>query len=150
MHDDEPTLYHRHLILCRTIWYTGDLDDGFSLGRLIVHIRPRDGVFPFRSAIRLFLFAQLFGDPGEYTVRIHIRRVTLDEETGEEEVLETDAPAYGPWTIALYGEEYVEGFAFPLNRLPFREPGLYELQLTVDEIDGWYAAERVDVREGPS
>lgn len=138
--DDPPEVFHRHLILCRTVWFTGDLDDGFSLGRLVVHLRPRGGEFPFRCDTRLFLFAQLFGTPGEYTVRARLVRVIVDDDEP------TDGHDYGPWTIALYGEEFVESFAFPLEWVPFPEPGVYEFQLSVDEVEGWYAAEQVEVR----
>lgn len=142
--DDPPEVFCRHLILCRTIWFTGDLDDGFSLGRLVVHLRPLDHQFPFLCTNHFFLFAQLFGTPGEYTVRARLVPITIDVD-GEE--VDGDATDYGPWPIALYGEEFVEGFAFPIHRLPFAAPGVYELRLSIDEIGGWSVGERVEVRE---
>lgn len=142
--DDPPAVFCRHLILCRTIWFTGDLDDGFSLGRLVVHLRPQDHQFPFLCPNRFFLFAQLYGTPGEYTVRAWLVPITIDEDGDE---VDGDATEYGPWPLPLYGEEFVEGFAFPIHRLPFAASGVYELRLGIDEIEDWSVGERVEVRE---
>jgi len=145
-HDDEAEkeIACRHLLLCRTIWFTGDLDDGFSLGRLVVHLRPQEHRFPFICETRLFLFCQLYGDPGEYTARIELIPITMGED-GEQ--VEGEHTPFGPWLIPLYGQEFVESFAFPLYKLPFGSPGIYEFRLVFDELPDWWAAERVEVKE---
>ena len=73
---EPPELACSHFLVCHTIWYDNtNFDAGFTLQRVVVHIRPSEGQsFPFRVR-RLFVFAQLYGTPGEYIVRIRFLRV---------------------------------------------------------------------------
>lgn len=143
-----PELHCRHLLVCRNVWFDPDRpDDGFSLGKLLVGVRTSsDHPFPIRIP-RLFLFAQLFGTPDEYTVRVVQNR---REPTGigdEEEA--TFTREFGPWDILLPGEEFVESYAFPLLEVSFPETGVYEFQLLANGVqpDELLASERVLVRE---
>lgn len=134
-----------HLLACHTIWYDNtNPDAGYSLGRVVVHLRPADGQgFPFRTP-RLFLFAQLYGTPGEYVMRIRYLRVGVADD-GEEWVAEVDQ--YGPWEIAIPGDNYVECFGLPLLNLSFPEQGVYEFQLWLDGFDEPLGRERIEARE---
>ena len=143
--EDAPELYCRHLIACRVLWHDpADGDSGYSLGRLLVHIRPADAHGYGFTAPRLFLFAQLHGAPGEYTVRARMVSVESDEGGNE-----TEGPPveFGPWDILLTGEDFVDSFGIPLVRVPFALPGVYEFQLWADGFDEPLARERVQARE---
>lgn len=117
---------------------------GYTLEGVLVHVRPTPGhSFPVRVG-RIFLFAQLHGTPGEYTIRVRFGRVVLDEEG---EVSVSADGEYGPWDIELPGINYVEGYGIPLSDLPIPEPGVYEFQLWVDGQDDMMMNERIEARE---
>ncbi len=82
--NEPPHLVCSHLLACHTLWYDNtNADSGYSLGRVIVHVRPDDGGgFPFRL-FRFFLFAQLHGTPAEYVVRVKLVRIEVDAEQEE-------------------------------------------------------------------
>lgn len=144
---ERPELFCRHLILCRTIWYdAGNPDEGYSLGRVIVHIRPPEGHGFGYLEPRLFLYVQLFGDPGEYTVRVRLARIETTEDS-DVEGNEGEMPEWGPWDVAVTGDSYVESFGIPLVRVPFDGPGVYEFQLWADGFGEPVARERVEARE---
>lgn len=126
-----PELHCRHLLVCRTIWYDAERpDEGFSLGKVLVTVRASaTNPFPIRVP-RLFLYAQMFGTPAEYTIRIVQNRLEPTGIGDEEEVVFTRE--FGPRGILLPGEEYVESYAFPLQEVSFPEAGVYEFQLLAD------------------
>jgi hypothetical protein len=63
---EPPELFCRHLILCRTIWYdAANPGDGYSLGSVLIHVRPSDDRGFGFLAHRLFLYAELQGTLGE-------------------------------------------------------------------------------------
>jgi hypothetical protein len=142
---EPPELFCRHLLVCRTIWYDPNKpDDGFSLGGLLVHLRPTDEHgFPLRVP-RLFLFAQLFGTPGEYEVTPRLVPIYLSEDEDE---TEGDPIEFARRTIALTGDDFVEGFGIPLRGVPFEAPGAYEFQLRVERFDEPIGRERIEARE---
>ena len=80
-----PELHCRHLIVCRAIWFDPTKpEDDFSLGRLAVRLTiGGTDRFPVRIPL-LFLFAQLFGTPGEY--RVFFRLVRIDRSDLGEDV----------------------------------------------------------------
>jgi hypothetical protein len=141
--DESRNLACPHFIACHTVGYDGgDPDAGHTLERVIVHVRPGDtNGFPFRVP-RLFLFAQLFGTPGEYRLRVRLLRV---EEVDGEDVVRTRRD-FGPNAIALTGENYVDCFALALSDVWFSEPSVYEFQLWADGFDEPLARERIQAR----
>jgi hypothetical protein len=142
--DSDPAVFCSHLLVCHTIWYDNtNFDAGFTLQRVVVHLRPSEGqAFPFRVR-RLFVFAQLHGTPGEYIVRVRFMRVGIDDE-GEETM--TELAQHGPAEIALPGDSYAECFAFPFHNVPFTDEGEYEFQLWVDGFDEPLGRERIHAR----
>lgn len=100
--DDSRSLVCSTLLACHTIWYDNtNPDAGYSLGRVIVHVRsPAPYGFPLR-VFRTFLFAQLHGTPDEYVLRVRMVRIGATEEGEEVEVPLRD---FGPWEIAIPGE----------------------------------------------
>jgi len=141
---NEPELHCAHFIACHTLWYdSGNLDAGYSLGRVIVQLRSvaPDG-FPF-TVPRLFLYAQLWGTLDEYTLRVRLVRVSDDDAVESDE-----APEFGPWDVALVGDTFVEAFGLLLRRIPFGESGVYELQLWADGFEEPIGRERIMVLEG--
>ena len=142
--DAEPDIGCRYLLICRTIWYDpGRPDDGYSLGRIVVNIRPEgDGEVPFTVA-RLFAYIQLFGEPGEYDVSIHLVRLAWDELEGELPIL---LATWGPYRCPITGLDLVESHAFALSNVPFDETGVFEFRLRVDGIDDPLCQERLEVR----
>lgn len=137
MNEDEPRVWCRHLLLCRNIWYDPNrMDDGFSLGKLLVQVRPAEGdSYPIVSP-RLFAFVQLAGEVGSYSLSfrlLRIGRTDLGEEVEEQLGAEEEPLTFGPWTQDVVGEEYVESAAFPLANVRLLEGGEYEVQLLVGE-----------------
>ena len=143
-------LHCRHLLVCRTIWYDPNRpDDGFSLGKLLVKLLAESAdAFPLRSS-RLFVFAQLFGTPGEYNLTIRLVRI---DAMGYGEEVETQlGPDEGPLQFELHkpfvvsGFLLVDAFAMPIQDIPFPTPGLYEFQLLRDDDEEPLARERLEV-----
>lgn len=137
---DAPDVYCRHLIITRTIWYEPAREDPYTLGRVVVNVRPEeptDGVFVLP---RLFAYFQIHGDRGEYDIRIKLGHVELDDE-GDETI--TVSAAWGPWPCEITGFEFVEARAAELPGVTFDGPGIYEFQLWIDGIDEPIGRERV-------
>jgi hypothetical protein len=142
---DPPIVVCSHLIACGEINSDPEnADSGYSLGQILVHVRPSDQRgFPF-SASRIYLFAQLHGTPGEYTIRV--RQVRIGVVDGDE--VQGEGVEYGPWDISIPGDNYVECFGIPLTGVPFPEAGVYEFQLWVDGVEeNPLGRERVEARE---
>lgn len=142
--DGARNLVCAHFIACHAVRYDDeDTDAAYTLERVIVHVRPSDtNGFPLRVA-RMFVFAQLFGTSGNYTLRVRLLRIGVSDD---EEVMQTRRD-FGPWAVAISGENYVECFGLPLTNVWFPEPGVYELQLWADGFDGPLGRERVQARE---
>lgn len=86
--DDEPMSYRDpvglhgvHLLTCRALWYDAQRTDGaFGLAGIMTHIEPsEEASFPV-SLNRVFVYVQLWGDAGEYTLRIRLVRVILEDD----------------------------------------------------------------------
>ncbi len=151
---DEPNLYCPRLLICRSIWYDGrHTERGFSLGGLYANVAPPEGDgYPFRIE-RLFVYAQLWGDVGEYSVRIRFVRIELQGYDEEIEVQLGDdgearvypMPTHRPVTVG--DRNRIEEFAFAIGPVPFTAPGLYEFQLRVDGLDHPVGRERIEAHE---
>lgn len=140
-----PEVYCRQLLICRTIWYDAtNPDDGCSLARVIVNIRPPAGVTGPFVVHRLFVFARLSGDIGDYTARVRLVRVEQDQD-GEEVGHLLDE--WGPSPCPVTGFDLVETRIYVLSRVRFDGPGVYEFQLWLDELDGPVGWDRIRVPE---
>jgi len=145
-----PEWFCRHLIACRTLWFDpAKPDEGFSLGRLVVRLTAESADhFPLRID-RLFLFAQIYGTPGEYPVSIRLVRVDrsdLGEESESHLGLDGEPLEFRvPRPVVVSGLLLVDAFAVPLVNVTFPTPGLYEFQLWREGIDDPIAAERLEV-----
>ena len=142
--DDSRNLVCSHFIACHTLWYDNtNADCGYTLGRVIVQFRPPSGGgYPFRIP-RLFLYAQLHGASGEYIVRVRFVEIVVTE--GDE--VEQSLRNYGPWEIAIPGENYVECYGLAIPNVFLAGTGIYEFQLWADGFDGPLARERFEARE---
>ncbi len=140
----------RHLIVCRTIWFDpAKPDEDFSLARLVVRLTAESAEhFPLRVA-RLFVFAQVYGTPGEYPVSFRLVRIDRNDLAEEvESALGREGEALEfrlPRPIVVSGFQLVDSFAVPLEDVTFPTPGLYELQLWHVGEDEPLAAERLEV-----
>jgi hypothetical protein len=92
---------------------------------------------------RIFLLAQLHGTPGDYVLRVR----QLQIEVTEDEEEETELRLFGPWEVAVPGDNYVECFGLQLNNVFVPEVGVYEFQLWTDGFDEPLARERIQARE---
>lgn len=153
-YEDPPKVFGVHFLTCRSIWFDNRRPEmGFGLAGIYTNIEPPDGV-PYPILVdRVFIYCQLWGDPGEY--RLRVRLVKLDTEA-EGEIVESHLGRQGEpreflmprgRPAVVSGIEYVDEIAFPIHSVPFREPGLYEYQLWADGIDEPIARERVMARE---
>jgi len=149
--EDEADVYCRHLLFCRTVWLDATrTDDGFSLGKSLIQLGPADGGEYPLVLDRIFACAQLHGRSGEQTVRLRLVRIPDDEDDEGIQLGKAGAPReYGPWDIELIGEEFVESFAFPVVRVRFDDPGVYEFQLRLDSLPTPVGRERLLLRRVP-
>lgn len=135
----EPHISARHLVVCREVVYDPlDAEAPYSLRGLLTALRPDDDYgYPWCLEL-VCLFAQLFGEPGRYVVRIELVRISEDgSDVG------TAATVYGPAPVWVRVGEFVEWAWFMLTYVPFPEPGLYEFRLVLDGYDGVLASERL-------
>lgn len=144
--DDPPReLRCYHMILCHTMWHLpDDPDAGYSLGRVVVQVRPPGGDGYGFQLPRLFVYVQLLGTPGEYTFRVRQVPIGTDEDGDE---VEGEPAEYGPWDVLVTNEEYVESLGLPLPKVSFPSPGVYEFQFWADGFDEPLAAERILAKE---
>ncbi len=147
---DGVNVFCRHFLSCRTVWFDPSKPDEFSLGRLIVHLPPEGDSFP-TEVHRLFVFGQLFGEPGEYACRIRLVRIEPVEYDEEAEVPLGIDGGDQEWhpnrPLVVSGEDFVDSFAIPLNRITIPESGTYEFQLFIDGEIEPIARERFSARE---
>ena len=68
-------------------------------------------------------------------------------EDGEEVEADAEPVEWPPRGVAIPGDNYAEAFGFPLARVPFVEPGVYEFQLWADGFDEPIGRERIEARE---
>jgi len=150
---DPVGLHGVHLLTCRSIWYEpAKQEAGVGIAGIYIHVEPPDGFqFPFRLD-RVFVYFQLFGDVGEYRVRIRLVRLLAGDAGDLEEIQlgidgsprEFEMPTPRPAEIS--GLNYLDFFTFPIGPVPFREPGLYEYQLWADGFEEPIAREWVLAR----
>lgn len=147
---DDAAVYCRHFLSCRTVWFDPAKPDEFSLGRLIVHLPPEDDSFP-TEVHRLFIFGQLYGEPSEYACRIRLVRIERVEYDEEAEIPLGVDGGHQEWSpnrpLVVSGDDFVDSFAIPLNRIPIPEAGTYEFQLLIDGGIEPMARERFSARE---
>jgi hypothetical protein len=145
---DAPELRGYVMLVARNLWHNAG---GFGVGGILTHIEPPEGMtFPFRLE-RVIVYAQLWGDPGEYVFRVRLVRI---ERTGYDEEVESEADVGTPWETPLVtprplevtGLNYLDEIAFPIFRVPVPETGVYEFQLWAEGIDQPVAFARVHAR----
>ena len=125
------------------LWYDPEKpDEGHSLGRVVVTVRPPEGVVGPFVVPRLFAYFQLHGDIGDYTAWISMVQVEITDDGDE---VDRPVTQWGPQTAPVSGLEYVDGQGMILNVVPFDGPGVYEFRLWLAECDDVVAMERVEV-----
>ena len=112
----------RHFLVSHTAWYdAANPDSGYSLGRIVVNVRPTDGgCFPIRIT-RLFAFIQVFGSPDDYSGWLRLVRIDTDD-LGEE--TEADPRDFPHFRFPVTGLDLVESFLLTLPGVPFPEVGV--------------------------
>lgn len=139
----------RHFIMCKTVWYDPSVPDDFSLGHVVIHLRPPNRTFP-TCFKRLFAHFQLFGTPGEYRYRIRLVRIEPEGYDGEDEIqLGGDSEPLewpGGRPVVVSGEDFVDPFAVSLKDVEILEAGVYEFQLWIDGLDEAIGRERIQAR----
>lgn len=146
---DAPELRGHVMLVARNLWQnTG----GIGVGGILTHIEPPEGLdFPFRLE-RVIVYAQLWGDPGDYRFWIRLVKIETDEYDEEVEVqLGADGmprqfpiPTQRPFEIS--GLNFLDELAFPIPAVPFADRGVYEFQLWAEGIDEPVARARVQAR----
>ena len=134
---DDAILHARHLLVCREV-----LRDPFapgaaySLRGLVVFLQPNDDIGYPLAAESLVLFAQVFGDAGQYDFWVDLVFV---EDDGSESHVTT----YGPMAASVRPGQFVEALTFPISNVPFPQPGIYEFRLRRDAVQEPLATERL-------
>lgn len=121
---DQPLLFARHLLVCRTMKYDlNEPDSPYTLSGIVTTFRPSDdGGYPVLVE-DLYVYAQFWGDPGVHDLWIDLTRV--DVETGDE----TEVTTFGPFVLRVTAGRFVETRAWRLRYVPFPRAGLYEFQV---------------------
>lgn len=138
---EEPDVAARHLLLCReVVWNAADPEGRYSLLGLLTDIRPK-GTFPLVWDRPIYAFVQFFGAPGEYEVWIEVVRLIRDDYG---EVLdETEAVAFGPFDLNITESRFIHGRSYPMRRVPFDAPGLFEFRVRLAGVYDVVVAERL-------
>lgn len=137
----EPNVSARRLTVCReVVWNAGDRLAPYTLRGVIYGFHPRAG-FPFAHPRPLYLYAEFFGDAGGYDVWFDLVRLVPDDDGNI--VDEEDEASFGPFVLELVPDEFVQGRAYVLRRVGFRQPGLYEFRLKVGGVGEPLAVERL-------
>jgi len=160
MSTDDPAyrdplgIHARHLLTCRTLWYDWQRPEaGFGVAGICTRVEPPDGATFPQVFSRFFVYFQLWGDPGEYRLRLRLVRLPGEGDTGEEihlgedgEPLEFPAPDKPPITVLVSGLDFVEEYTLPIGSVPFPKSGVYEYQLWIEGGDEPIAREQVLAR----
>ena len=126
---EEPEIGARLLVLCREVRFDGaTADSPYSLHGLLSVLRP-DGEFPLVWHEPVYLYAEYFGDAGDYEVWFDLIRFVTDD-TGEI-ADEIDEGCYGPFLVTLVPNAFINGRSYFLLKLPLQAAGVHEFQLRV-------------------
>ena len=153
MDEPEPELHGAVLLVCRSLWYDHRYPErGYGLAGMLTHFESPDGSdFPQRVE-RMFVYAQLWGTPGEY--RLWVRLVRVDK-VGYDEEVEVQLGAGGqprnfpmPTSrpMEISGLNFIDEVAFPIESVPFGDVGVYEFQLWSDVSAEAIARYRIQAR----
>lgn len=139
----ESPIQARHLMLCRRVDYNPEEAEApYTLHKVVNYFRPTDDYgFPI-CVETLWLYAELFGEPGRYLAWVGL--VPLDEdgeETGPVTVIRWLTPVH------VRPGKFVTGLRLLLVQVPFEAAGLYEVRIMLDGFDESIVAERVYVME---
>ncbi len=140
---EEPEIGARCLKLCReVIWNANDPEAPYTLRGVLRGFRPRSS-FPAVTPQPVFVYAEYFGEAGEYDVWFDLVRLVMGDDG--EMVDEADETTFGPYSLRLLPDLFAQGRSYVLRRVPFSEPGLYELRLRVGGVSQHLIAERLFV-----
>ena len=129
MDQSEPCLSARHLLICREVIYDGNNPVApYTLRGMLTELRPFRA-FPLVWNQPIYLFAQYFGEDGEFEVWFDLVQLVYDE--ADEVVDEVEEASYGPFMLHLAPGRFVHSRSYLLRRVPFTEPGVYEFRLRV-------------------
>ncbi len=102
----EPEIGARHLILCREVlWNAGAPDAPYTLRNVVHRVRLASG-YPGVAPGPFYLYAEYYGEQGEFDVWIDLVRMTTDEDG--DEVDEVEETCNGPYTLALHPDRFVQ------------------------------------------
>ncbi len=116
----------RNLMVCRQMTYdANDAVAPYSLNHVLARIRR---VVPTSLLVAqpVYLYAEFFGEPGEYEIWIDLVEIGYDGDSGGIEVT-----TYGPFDLALFPGAFVSSRFYCLKHVPFPGVGLFEFQLKV-------------------
>jgi hypothetical protein len=137
---DRRELFCQLFVPCHTIWYDVERpEQGYRLGRVVCVVTPQEGTwYPLRFP-RLFGYAQLHGEAGDYSVRVLLVQIRTDEDGEETQSMlgeYGEFGTFGPWAVEVAGEDFVNECGFPFDDVLLPSAGLFEFQLWRDDDDG--------------
>jgi hypothetical protein len=114
----------RHLIACERVAYDADNPVApYSIHGVLSVLGPELASGYPLSQPAVWLFAEFQGNVGHYQVWVDLVRV--DDESGDE----AEVATYGPWVLLVRPELYAESRGWCLRKVPFPEPGVYEIRV---------------------
>jgi len=126
---EEPNIEARSLTLSREVGF----DPAFPYSPYILRgplsLFRTSGPFPVIWQDPMFLYAEYFGDAGEYEVWFDLVRFVVDED--DEIADEFEDTCYGPFSMTMPPGVFIQGRSYPLRILPFQAAGLHEFRLRI-------------------
>src|SRR5262249_17403719 len=103
-------------------------------------LQPGDDLGYPIAAEEVSVFAQVFGEPGEYRVWLDMFEVERDGAP------ELQVFSHGPFVVHVRPGRFVDGVHMRLRQVPFPRPGIYEFRLRYED-DEPLAVERILLKE---
>ena len=123
--DEDLEIGARNLMLCRRVSYeANDIAAPYSLHHVLTRIcRVAASSVLINQAI--YLYAEFFGQVGEYEIWIDLVEIGYD---GDSSV--TEVTSYGPFDLTIFPDTYVCSRFYCLKHVPFPNSGVFEFRLS--------------------
>lgn len=126
------------------IWNANDPEAPYTLRGVIHSLCPRTG-YPTYLDQPLHLYVEYYGEAGEQDVWFDLVRLVFDDDGDlTDEVEET---VFGPFSLNLLPNRFVQGRCYVLRRVPFPSAGLYEFRMRVGGVAEPLITQRVQLED---
>jgi hypothetical protein len=119
----------RHLIVCDDVIHNPAAPGrSYSLKNLVNWMRPEDDYGYPLTVEGIMVYSQVWGDKGDYPIWVAIVRLAGDVGEVEDE----QVGYYGPWSLTIFENEFVETVYWQMHQITFPMPGVYEIRVMME------------------